>query len=84
MCDFGLHKVDWIVNDGLYTWRNITAAHFLFVSTGFIGHLPNIKEMLADWTGEDTDSDQLFFTNIYIDPVKRVSLFYYLYYISPG
>lgn len=40
--------------------------------------------MLADWTGEDTDSDQLFFTNIYIDPVKRVSLFYYLYYISPG
>uniref|UniRef100_G3PIW3 Procollagen-lysine,2-oxoglutarate 5-dioxygenase 1 n=1 Tax=Gasterosteus aculeatus aculeatus TaxID=481459 RepID=G3PIW3_GASAC len=43
-------------------------------SGGFIGHLPNIKEMLADWTGEDTDSDQLFFTNIYIDPVKRKSI----------
>lgn len=42
-------------------------------SGGFIGYLPNIKEMVADWTGEDNDSDQLFFTKIYIDPVKRKS-----------
>uniref|UniRef100_A0A8C3AD24 Procollagen-lysine,2-oxoglutarate 5-dioxygenase 1 n=1 Tax=Cyclopterus lumpus TaxID=8103 RepID=A0A8C3AD24_CYCLU len=41
-------------------------------SGGFIGYLPNIKEMVSDWTGEDNDSDQLFFTKIYIDPVKRV------------
>lgn len=44
----------------------------LFLSSGFIGYLPNIKEMVADWTGEDNDSDQLFFTKIYIDPAKRV------------
>ncbi|XP_042347462.1 procollagen-lysine,2-oxoglutarate 5-dioxygenase 1 isoform X2 [Plectropomus leopardus] len=43
-------------------------------SGGFIGYLPNIKEMVADWTGEDSDSDQLFFTKIYIDPVKRKSI----------
>uniref|UniRef100_A0A8C3AFY9 Procollagen-lysine,2-oxoglutarate 5-dioxygenase 1 n=1 Tax=Cyclopterus lumpus TaxID=8103 RepID=A0A8C3AFY9_CYCLU len=42
-------------------------------SGGFIGYLPNIKEMVSDWTGEDNDSDQLFFTKIYIDPVKRKS-----------
>ncbi|XP_037629280.1 procollagen-lysine,2-oxoglutarate 5-dioxygenase 1 isoform X2 [Sebastes umbrosus] len=42
-------------------------------SGGFIGYLPNIKEMVADWTGEDSDSDQLFFTKIFIDPVKRKS-----------
>uniref|UniRef100_A0A8C4HWI9 Procollagen-lysine,2-oxoglutarate 5-dioxygenase 1 n=1 Tax=Dicentrarchus labrax TaxID=13489 RepID=A0A8C4HWI9_DICLA len=41
-------------------------------SGGFVGYLPNIKEMVADWTGEDNDSDQLFFTKIYIDPAKRV------------
>ncbi|KAK5863067.1 hypothetical protein PBY51_000125 [Eleginops maclovinus] len=43
-------------------------------SGGFIGYLPNIREMVADWTGQDSDSDQLFFTNIYIDPVKRKSI----------
>ncbi|KAM4563127.1 procollagen-lysine,2-oxoglutarate 5-dioxygenase 1 [Odontesthes bonariensis] len=43
-------------------------------SGGFIGHLPNIKEMVANWTGEDSDSDQLFFTKIYIDPAKKKSL----------
>ncbi|XP_041801818.1 procollagen-lysine,2-oxoglutarate 5-dioxygenase 1 isoform X1 [Chelmon rostratus] len=43
-------------------------------SGGFIGYLPNIKEMVADWTGEDNDSDQLFFTKIYIDPAKRKSI----------
>lgn len=44
----------------------------LLLSSGFIGYLPNIKEMVADWTGEDDDSDQLFFTKIYIDAAKRV------------
>uniref|UniRef100_A0A8D0DE58 Procollagen-lysine,2-oxoglutarate 5-dioxygenase 1 n=1 Tax=Sander lucioperca TaxID=283035 RepID=A0A8D0DE58_SANLU len=43
-------------------------------SGGFIGYIPNIKEMVADWTGKDNDSDQLFFTKIYIDPVKRKSI----------
>ena len=42
------------------------------LSSGFIGYLPNVKAMVADWTGEDHDSDQLFFTNIYINPEKRV------------
>ncbi|KAL7399025.1 hypothetical protein ABVT39_018749 [Epinephelus coioides] len=43
-------------------------------SGGFIGYLPNIKEMIADWTGKDSDSDQLFFTKMYIDAVKRKSI----------
>ncbi|XP_036959783.1 procollagen-lysine,2-oxoglutarate 5-dioxygenase 1 [Acanthopagrus latus] len=43
-------------------------------SGGFIGYLPNIREMVADWKGKDNDSDQLFFTKIYIDPVKRKSI----------
>lgn len=44
----------------------------LVLSVGFIGYLPNIKDMVANWTGEDNDSDQLFFTKIFIDPAKRV------------
>ncbi|XP_061697069.1 procollagen-lysine,2-oxoglutarate 5-dioxygenase 1 isoform X2 [Syngnathoides biaculeatus] len=43
-------------------------------SGGFIGYLPNIKRMVAEWTGEDDDSDQLFFTKIYINPEKRKSI----------
>ncbi|KAM4610180.1 procollagen-lysine,2-oxoglutarate 5-dioxygenase 1 isoform 1-T1 [Polymixia lowei] len=43
-------------------------------SGGFIGYLPNLKEMVADWTGEDNESEQLFFTKIYINPEKRKSI----------
>ncbi|XP_035014383.1 procollagen-lysine,2-oxoglutarate 5-dioxygenase 1 isoform X3 [Hippoglossus stenolepis] len=43
-------------------------------SGGFIGYLPNIRELLSDWTGEDDESDQLFFTKIYIDPAKKNSI----------
>jgi len=43
-------------------------------SGGFIGYLPNIKELVADWSGEDNESDQLFFTKIYINPEKRKSI----------
>uniref|UniRef100_A0A672ZI95 Procollagen-lysine,2-oxoglutarate 5-dioxygenase 1 n=1 Tax=Sphaeramia orbicularis TaxID=375764 RepID=A0A672ZI95_9TELE len=41
---------------------------------GFMGYLPNIKDMVSDWTGEDHDSDQLYFTKIYINPEKRKSI----------
>lgn len=43
-------------------------------SGGFIGYFPNIREIVAEWTGEDNDSDQLFFTKIYINPAKRKSI----------
>lgn len=43
-------------------------------SGGFIGYLPNVKELVADWSGEDNESDQLFFTKIYINPEKRKSI----------
>uniref|UniRef100_A0A672P6Z4 Procollagen-lysine,2-oxoglutarate 5-dioxygenase 1 n=1 Tax=Sinocyclocheilus grahami TaxID=75366 RepID=A0A672P6Z4_SINGR len=40
---------------------------------GFIGYAPNLKKMLSDWSGADSDSDQLHFTKIYINPEKRVN-----------
>lgn len=46
-----------------------------FVAPGFIGYLANVREMVAEWSGEDDDSDQLFFTRIYIDSAKRVTAF---------
>lgn len=42
---------------------------------GFIGYLDTVKEMVAGWSGEDDDSDQLFFTKIYIDSAKRVTIY---------
>ncbi|XP_061114033.1 procollagen-lysine,2-oxoglutarate 5-dioxygenase 1 [Conger conger] len=43
-------------------------------SGGIIGYAPNLKEMVADWTGKDDDSDQLFYTKIYIETEKRKSI----------
>uniref|UniRef100_A0A8C6UVD4 Procollagen-lysine,2-oxoglutarate 5-dioxygenase 1 n=1 Tax=Neogobius melanostomus TaxID=47308 RepID=A0A8C6UVD4_9GOBI len=43
-------------------------------SGGFIGYLPNVKRLLADWSGADSDSDQLYFTKLYINPDKRKSI----------
>lgn len=40
--------------------------------SGFMGYLENIKALVADWSGGDDDSDQLFFTRAYIDAAKRV------------
>ncbi|KAL4646070.1 procollagen-lysine,2-oxoglutarate 5-dioxygenase 1 [Arapaima gigas] len=44
------------------------------LSVGFIGYTPNLKAMLADWTGKDNESDQLFYTKLYINPEKRKSI----------
>ncbi|TSL97308.1 Procollagen-lysine,2-oxoglutarate 5-dioxygenase 1 [Bagarius yarrelli] len=41
---------------------------------GFIGYAQNIKEMVSNWSGQDDDSDQLFYTKLYINPEKRKSL----------
>lgn len=57
--------------------QNPYRSHVLSLSLGFIGYVPNLKEMVADWTGEDSDSDQLFFTKIYINPEKRVGIYLY-------
>ncbi|KTG01206.1 hypothetical protein cypCar_00028041 [Cyprinus carpio] len=40
----------------------------------FIGYAPNLKKMVSDWSGADSDSDQLYFTKIYINPEKRKSI----------
>ncbi|TTH08281.1 Procollagen-lysine,2-oxoglutarate 5-dioxygenase 1 [Bagarius yarrelli] len=44
------------------------------LSPGFIGYAQNIKEMVSNWSGQDDDSDQLFYTKLYINPEKRKSL----------
>lgn len=39
---------------------------------GFIGYAPNLSKLVAEWEGQDSDSDQLFYTKIFLDPEKRV------------
>lgn len=43
-------------------------------SGGFMGFLPNVKQLVSEWSGADSDSDQLFFTKLYIEPENRKSL----------
>ncbi|XP_006016301.1 procollagen-lysine,2-oxoglutarate 5-dioxygenase 1, partial [Alligator sinensis] len=43
-------------------------------SGGFIGYAPNLNKLVEDWKGQDNDSDQLFYTNIFLDPEKRESI----------
>ncbi|XP_060026870.1 procollagen-lysine,2-oxoglutarate 5-dioxygenase 1 isoform X3 [Erinaceus europaeus] len=40
-------------------------------SGGFIGYAPNLSKLVAEWEGQDSDSDQLFYTEIFLDPEKR-------------
>ncbi|XP_041130016.1 procollagen-lysine,2-oxoglutarate 5-dioxygenase 1-like isoform X1 [Polyodon spathula] len=40
-------------------------------SGGFMGYAPSLKKMVADWNGKDDESDQLFFTQLYLNPEKR-------------
>ncbi|XP_061456626.1 procollagen-lysine,2-oxoglutarate 5-dioxygenase 1 [Rhineura floridana] len=40
-------------------------------SGGFIGYAPYLNKLVADWQGLDSDSDQLFYTKAFLDPVKR-------------
>ncbi|MGH0185253.1 UNVERIFIED_CONTAM: hypothetical protein FKN15_017369 [Acipenser sinensis] len=40
-------------------------------SGGFMGYAPSLKKMVADWDGKDGDSDQLFYTQLYLNPEKR-------------
>nr|XP_021504831.1 procollagen-lysine,2-oxoglutarate 5-dioxygenase 1 [Meriones unguiculatus] len=40
-------------------------------SGGFIGYAPNLSKLVAEWEGQDGDSDQLFYTKIFLDPEKR-------------
>ncbi|XP_062854583.1 procollagen-lysine,2-oxoglutarate 5-dioxygenase 1 [Trichomycterus rosablanca] len=41
---------------------------------GFIGYASNLKQLVSEWSGKDDDSDQLFYTKIYINPEKRKSI----------
>ncbi|XP_070802471.1 procollagen-lysine,2-oxoglutarate 5-dioxygenase 2 [Pituophis catenifer annectens] len=40
-------------------------------SGGFIGYSPNVNDIVQQWDLQDSDDDQLFYTKIYIDPLKR-------------
>ncbi|XP_042314980.1 procollagen-lysine,2-oxoglutarate 5-dioxygenase 2 isoform X3 [Sceloporus undulatus] len=38
---------------------------------GFIGYSPSVNSIVQQWNLQDNDDDQLFYTKIYIDPLKR-------------
>ncbi|KAM5142262.1 procollagen-lysine,2-oxoglutarate 5-dioxygenase 1 [Mantella aurantiaca] len=40
-------------------------------SAAFIGYAPYLHKLVGDWDGSDEDSDQLYYTKIFLDPVKR-------------
>ncbi|XP_030041541.1 procollagen-lysine,2-oxoglutarate 5-dioxygenase 1 isoform X1 [Microcaecilia unicolor] len=40
-------------------------------SGGFIGYVSSLQKLVDEWEGSDDDSDQLFYTKIYLDPVKK-------------
>nr|KAF6475682.1 procollagen-lysine,2-oxoglutarate 5-dioxygenase 2 [Rousettus aegyptiacus] len=50
-------------------------------SGGFIGYAPYINRIVQQWNLQDNDDDQLFYTKIYIDPLKRILLNYFGNYV---
>lgn len=56
-------------------WRLEAKYLFLCVLSqppGFIGYAPSLGKLVAEWEGQDSDSDQLFYTKIFLDKEKRV------------
>ncbi|KAM5163708.1 procollagen-lysine,2-oxoglutarate 5-dioxygenase 2 isoform 2-T2 [Mantella aurantiaca] len=43
-------------------------------SGGFIGYVPSVKQIVQQWTLQDNDDDQLFYTKIYLDAHQRESI----------
>ncbi|XP_072012542.1 procollagen-lysine,2-oxoglutarate 5-dioxygenase 1 [Engystomops pustulosus] len=43
-----------------------------FLGSGaFMGYASHLHKLVAEWDGDDETSDQLFYTKIFLDPVKR-------------
>lgn len=46
-----------------------------FLGSGaFMGYATHLSKLVMDWEGLDSDSDQLFYTKIFLDPEKRGNL----------
>ncbi|XP_069753489.1 procollagen-lysine,2-oxoglutarate 5-dioxygenase 2 isoform X2 [Narcine bancroftii] len=43
-------------------------------SGGIIGYASSINSIVEKWRLQDNDDDQLFYTKVYLDPAKRLSL----------
>uniref|UniRef100_A0A9L9PXC2 Procollagen-lysine,2-oxoglutarate 5-dioxygenase 2 n=1 Tax=Homo sapiens TaxID=9606 RepID=A0A9L9PXC2_HUMAN len=43
-------------------------------SGGFIGYAPYVNRIVQQWNLQDNDDDQLFYTKVYIDPLKREAI----------
>ncbi|XP_068603900.1 procollagen-lysine,2-oxoglutarate 5-dioxygenase 2 [Brachionichthys hirsutus] len=43
-------------------------------SGGIMGYAPYINRVVSQWDLHDNDDDQLFYTKLYLDPLKRQSL----------
>lgn len=50
--------------------RNVPVAEL--VVTGFIGYAPEVYALISHHEVEDTDDDQLYYTNLYLDEDLRV------------
>lgn len=37
-----------------------------------MGYAPSLSKLVAEWEGQDGDSDQLFYTKVFLDKEKRV------------
>lgn len=67
------------INNNAQTWKMfISLVHtfkqlfFTICSAGFIGYASDIYSLVWDHKIEDTDDDQLYFTQLYLDQQIRV------------
>lgn len=63
-----------VYRNALLFWLLELKNLFVHTPTGFIGYAPNLKKLVEEWKGQDDDSDQLFYTNVFLDPEKRVGI----------
>ncbi|XP_041071637.1 procollagen-lysine,2-oxoglutarate 5-dioxygenase 2 isoform X1 [Carcharodon carcharias] len=55
-------------------YPNVRSGKRFLNSGGIIGYASSLNRIVEKWQLQDNDDDQLFYTKIYVDPLKRLSI----------
>uniref|UniRef100_UPI00398E53FD procollagen-lysine,2-oxoglutarate 5-dioxygenase 2 isoform X1 n=1 Tax=Pristiophorus japonicus TaxID=55135 RepID=UPI00398E53FD len=71
---FAAEGLIWPDNRLADKYPNVRSGKRFLHSGGIIGYASSINRIVAKWQLQDNDDDQLFYTKVYVDPLKRLSL----------
>ncbi|XP_067851129.1 procollagen-lysine,2-oxoglutarate 5-dioxygenase 2 isoform X2 [Heptranchias perlo] len=71
---FAAEGLIWPDNRLADKYPNVRSGKRFLNSGGIIGYASSINRIVEKWHLQDNDDDQLFYTKVYVDPLKRLSV----------